>query len=62
MSTIRQQLVSPLQLVALATAGFILLPLGYVTAQALSADPAVWSRLWATRIPELMFNLAGYPR
>ena len=56
MSTIRHQLVSPLQLVVLATAGIILLPLGYVTAQALSADPAVWSRLWATRIPELLFN------
>ena len=62
MSTIRHQLVSPLQLVALATAGIILLPLGYVTAQALSADPAIWGRLWATRIPELLFNtvsLAG---
>jgi iron(III) transport system permease protein len=55
-STIRHQLVSPLQLVAIATAGIILLPLGYVTAQALLADPAVWSRLWATRIPELLFN------
>lgn len=56
MITIRQQLSSPLQLVALASAGLILLPLGYVTAQALSADPIVWSRLWATRIPELLFN------
>jgi iron(III) transport system permease protein len=54
--TIRQQLSSPLQLVALASAGLILLPLGYVTAQALSADPGVWGRLWATRIPELLFN------
>src|SRR6476660_5594359 len=49
-------MVSPLQLVAMASAGILLLPLGYVTAQALSADPAVWSRLWATRIPELLFN------
>ena len=56
MSTIRHQLVSPLQLFALASAGIIVLPLGYVTVQALSADPAVWSRLWATRIPELLFN------
>ncbi|MEQ1791758.1 MAG: ABC transporter permease subunit, partial [Nitrospiraceae bacterium] len=56
MNTIRRQLTSPLQLFALATAGIILLPLGYVTSQALSADPAVWSRLWATRIPELLFN------
>jgi len=54
--TIRQQLSSPLQLVALASAGLILLPLSYVTAQALSADPAVWGRLWSTRIPELLSN------
>ena len=32
------------------------MPLGYVTAQALSADPVVWGRLWTTRIPELLFN------
>ncbi|HSA61230.1 MAG TPA: iron ABC transporter permease [Nitrospiraceae bacterium] len=62
MTTLRQQLASPLQLVALASAALILLPLGYVTALALSADPAVWQRLWATRIPELLGNtvsLAG---
>ena len=34
MTTIRQQLTSPLQLIALASAGLILLPLGYVTSQA----------------------------
>jgi iron(III) transport system permease protein len=34
----------------------ILLPLSYVTSQALSADPAVWNRLWTTRIPELLTN------
>lgn len=56
MTTIRQQLTSPLQLVALASAGLILLPLGYVTSQAVLADPAVWNRLWATRIPELLLN------
>ena len=56
MITIRQQLTSPLQLIALASAGLILLPLGYVTSQAVLADPAVWSRLWATRIPELLSN------
>ena len=52
----------PLQLIALTGAGLILLPLGYVTVLALSADPAVWQRLWATRIPELLTNtvsLAG---
>jgi iron(III) transport system permease protein len=45
-----------LQLITLASAVLILLPLGYITSQALSADPAVWSRLWATRIPELLTN------
>jgi iron(III) transport system permease protein len=61
-TTLRQQLASPLQLVALASATLILLPLGYVTTLAISADTAVWRRLWATRIPELLTNtvsLAG---
>ena len=56
MTTLRARLSSPLQLVTLASAALILLPLGYVTSQALSADPAVWSRLWTTRIPELLTN------
>ncbi|WP_455379512.1 ABC transporter permease [Petrachloros mirabilis] len=62
MTTIRQHLTSPLQLIAMASAALILLPLGYVTSQALRADPVVWSRLWTTRIPELLSNtiwLAG---
>lgn len=52
----------PLQLVALTSAALILMPLGYVTVLAVSADQAVWQRLWATRIPELLTNtvsLAG---
>lgn len=56
MTTIRQHLTSPLQLIVLASAGIILLPLGYVTSQALQADPTVWSRLWTTRVPELLSN------
>jgi iron(III) transport system permease protein len=55
-TTLRAHLSSPLQLLTLASAALILLPLGYVTSQALSADPAVWSRLWTTRIPELLTN------
>jgi iron(III) transport system permease protein len=55
-TTLRQQLTSPLQLIALASAGLILLPLAYVASNALSADSAVWSRLWTTRIPELVAN------
>ncbi len=56
MVSIRQQLTSPLQWVALISAALILLPLGYVAALALAADVIVWQRLWATRIPELLAN------
>ena len=62
MTTLRQQLASPVQLIALATAALLLVPLGYVATLALSAEPVVWQRLWATRIPELLTNtvsLAG---
>jgi iron(III) transport system permease protein len=54
--------ISALQLAVLTSAALILSPLGYVTTLALSADPAVWQRLWATRVPELLLNtvsLAG---
>lgn len=57
-----RQAAFPLQLVALLSAGLLLMPLGYVTVLALSADSTVWQRLWATRIPELLANtvsLAG---
>jgi iron(III) transport system permease protein len=59
---VRRSSVSSLQLAALASATLIILPLGYVTLLALSADPAVWQRLWTTRVPELLWNtvsLAG---
>ncbi|MEW6245190.1 MAG: iron ABC transporter permease [Nitrospirota bacterium] len=46
----------PLQVFAAATAGLLTLPLLYIGFLALSADPAVWVRLWATRIPELLIN------
>ena len=62
MTALRQHFASPLQLIALVSSALILLPLGYVTTLALSADPTVWQRLWATRIPELLINtvsLAG---
>ncbi|MDF0674731.1 MAG: iron ABC transporter permease [Nitrospira sp.] len=62
MIAIHRSSVSPLQLAALAGATLVLLPLGYVTALALSADVAIWHRLWATRVPELLLNtvsLAG---
>ena len=62
MNAVRRSSVSSLQLAALASAALILLPLGYITTLAFSADPAVWHRLWTTRVPELLLNtisLAG---
>lgn len=62
MIAVHRSSISLLQLAALAGAALVLLPVGYVAALALSADPAVWRRLWTTRIPELLVNtvsLAG---
>jgi iron(III) transport system permease protein len=59
---VRPSSLSSLQLAALASAALVLLPLIYIMALALSADPGVWSRLWTTRVPELLWNtisLAG---
>ncbi len=33
-----------------------MLPLFYVIFSAVTAEPAVWRRLWTTRVPELLFN------
>ena len=43
-------------MVAFILAGLITLPLLYVIFSAITADTAVWQRLWTTRIPELLFN------
>ncbi|MDK2743263.1 MAG: iron ABC transporter permease [Nitrospira sp.] len=62
MIAVRRLSVSSLQLAVLASTALILLPLGYVTALALSADSTIWHRLWTTRVPELLLNtvsLAG---
>ena len=62
MIAVRPSSLSSLQLAALASAALVLLPLIYIMALALSADPGVWSRLWTTRVPELLWNtisLAG---
>lgn len=53
---VRQTFPTSLSLVALATAGAICLPLFFVSYIALTADASVWSRLWNTRIPELLWN------
>jgi len=55
-TSIRQFVLSPLQWFSLATTALLVLPLIYVTYMAATASPAVWKRLWATRIPELLWN------
>ncbi len=47
---------SSLQWISLLTAAFLVLPTGYIIYVALTAAPAVWTRLWSTRIPELLSN------
>lgn len=41
---------------AATVAGLLCLPPAYVAYMAITADAAVWSRLWTTRIPELLVN------
>lgn len=55
-TVVRRHLLSPLQLLVLLIAGALSLPLGYVLVQAATTDPALWSRLWRTRLPELLVN------
>ena len=55
-TVVRRHLLSPLQLLVLLIAGALCLPLGYVLVQAATTDSALWSRLWRTRLPELLVN------
>ncbi|WP_447970628.1 ABC transporter permease [Nitrospira sp. M1] len=52
----RQVGFSPLPVFAFVIATTLAFPLLYVTYSAFSAKGEVWGRLWATRIPELLFN------
>jgi len=54
--TVRHALPAPLSALALTVAGLICLPLTLVVYLALSAGASVWSRLWNSRIPELLMN------
>ncbi|MBM4119382.1 MAG: iron ABC transporter permease [Nitrospira sp.] len=58
LTAVRHTAGSPLSVLALTVAALLLAPLLYVVTLALSVDPAVWQRLWATRIPELLTNTA----
>ena len=55
-TAVRQTVPPSISVVALGVAGVICAPLMYIVYLALSADSSVWSRLWNTRIPELLFN------
>lgn len=55
----RHPVTSPLSVISIGVAGFICLPLLYVVYLAVTADPALWGRLWGTRIPELLWNTAS---
>lgn len=58
-TTARYPITGPLSVIAIGVATFICLPLLYVSYLALSAEPALWLRLWNTRIPELLWNTAS---
>lgn len=56
--TIRQWFPTSVSALGVLVAGLIFLPLLYIVSLALSAQATVWSRLWQTRIPELLSNTA----
>src|SRR5687767_12374601 len=55
---LRQWFPSSISALGILVAGIISLPLLYIIGLALSTQAAVWSRLWQTRIPELLSNTA----
>ncbi|MGH7230830.1 MAG: ABC transporter permease [Nitrospiraceae bacterium] len=55
----RQSVPSALSVLSALVAAFIFLPLTYIIGVALAAPASLWSRLWQTRIPELLANTAS---
>ena len=55
---IRQRLPTSVSALGVLVAGLVVLPLFYIVTLALSARASVWTRLWQTRIPELLSNTA----
>ncbi len=49
---------SPLSVFSFVIASTLAFPLLYVAYSAISAKGDIWQRLWATRVPELLFNTA----
>src|SRR5690349_25002051 len=58
MTAARHAFPGSVSLLGITVAGLVLLPLAYIVGLALSTQAAVWSRLWHTRIPELLWNTA----
>ncbi|HJR77618.1 MAG TPA: iron ABC transporter permease [Nitrospiraceae bacterium] len=57
MATILRQNPSlPLQWMTVAAGGLLVSPVLYISFLAARADGATWSRLWSTRVPELLWN------
>ena len=55
-TTLRQTLALPVQWMSVATATLLVSPVLYISFLAFQADGATWSRLWSTRVPELLWN------
>ena len=55
-TTLRQTLAPPVQWMSVATAILLVSPVLYISFLAFQADGATWSRLWSTRVPELLWN------
>jgi len=57
-TAVRRLSATPLSVVSTGVAALVCLPAIYVAWLALSAQASLWSRLWQTRIPELLWNTA----
>lgn len=55
-TALRYNLPTPLQWMTVATGLLLVSPVLYISLLAFQAKAAIWSRLWSTRIPELLWN------
>lgn len=55
-TTVRRTLPASLQWLTVAASALLVSPVLYISLLAFHANAAVWSRLWSTRIPELLWN------
>ncbi len=54
--TLRRRLSIPLQWITVPMTALLVAPVAYITFLAFHGNAAVWQRLWATRLPELLWN------